>query len=676
ARAILIRREPLLLFLDDVQWCDRETLDWLHFLLQFEAGAPLLIVATLRQEEADDNESLATLRLLLQKSAALTEVTLARFDALTTTTLASSLSEHDLASDEAARIYRETEGNPLFVVEMMRAGGPATDQTLVTTEQTLPPKVQATIQYRLSQLSAQAQALIHIAAVIGREFTFEVLARASDASEDALVLGLDELWRKHIVREQGASAYDFSHDQIRVVAYAALSATRRRVLHRKVAEALVSIHAANLEAQNGSIAQHYEIAGQADRAIEFYRRAAQAAQRIYAHHDALGALEKAIGLLGALADEIARHELTAQLQEQLGDVHVMLTQHGAARDAYATALTVVSDSDKIGQARLQRKIGKTLENERADFAQIVAQYEKAETLLGMPDESAEAAWWEEWCQVQLEHLLLLYWWDRSGDMAALVERVRPSIERHGTPAQRASLFQNMSRQINRQNRFALSDAALEYARAAFAAVPMSAGPETYAFHQFSLGFNLLWHGDLAEARATLQSALELAEQTRDVSLQVRCLAYLAIACRRQHRAVEAEGYARRGLAIAEATNMLDYIGSTRASLAWVAWQRGDLVEAERLAQAALDVWRVYAFPYPVYWQAWLPLLSIALNDPNSLERAVELARQIVDPRQQKLPDPIEPLLQQAISAWQTEDAITTRRLFDEAINHAQSIGYL
>jgi tetratricopeptide (TPR) repeat protein len=483
------------------------------------------------------------------------------------------------------------------------------------------------------------------------------------------------LWRKQIVREQGASAYDFSHDKIRVVAYAALSATRRRVLHRKVAEALASVYASNPDAFSGQIAQHYEIAGQADRAIEFYRRAAQAAQRIYDHQDALTALEKAIALLNTLADGIARHELTAQLQEQLGDVRVVLTQHGAAREAYATALTVVSDSDKITQARLQRKIGKMQENERANFAQVVVQYEKAEALLGLPDESAEAAWWEEWCQVQLEHLILLYWWNRSGDMAVLVERVRPSIERHGTPAQRASLYQNMSRQLNRQNRFAPSAMALEYTRAAFTAVPLSAGLEACSFHQFSLGFNLLWHGDLTEAKATLQAALELAEQTRDVSLQVRCLAYLAIVCRRQHRAVEAEAYARRGLAMAKAAEMLDYVGANQANLTWVVWQQGDLVKAEQLAQAALEAWRVYSMPYPFYWQAWLPLLSIALQR-NSLDQAIDLAQQIVDPRQQKLSDPIEPLLQQAISAWQVADATMTHQLLADAIDHARSLGYL
>ena len=140
ARAILIRREPLLLFLDDVQWCDRETLDWLHYVLQFDPTAPLLIVATLRQEEADDNETLATWRLLLQKNDRLTEISLARFDAATTTALASSLSEHDLQADEAARIYRETEGNPLFVVEMMRAGRRTDDQAVVTPIKSCRPK--------------------------------------------------------------------------------------------------------------------------------------------------------------------------------------------------------------------------------------------------------------------------------------------------------------------------------------------------------------------------------------------------------------------------------------------------------------------------------------------------------------------------------------------------------
>jgi tetratricopeptide (TPR) repeat protein len=381
ARAILIRREPLLLFLDDVQWCDRETLDWLHYVLQFDATAPLLIVATLRQEEADDNEALSTLRLLLQKSATLTEVSLARFDALTTTTLAASLREHDLAADEAALIYRETEGNPLFVVELMRAGGHATDQTVVTTEQTLPPKVQATIQYRLSQLSAQAQALIQIAAVIGREFTFEVLARASEANEDALVQGLDELWRKRIVREQGANAYDFSHDKIRVVAYTTLSATRRRVLHRKVAEALNEVYAPDLDGISAQIAQHYEIAGQADRAIEFYRRAAQAAQRIYANDEAIGHYRYLLD--SDLAQYLSAEDVCA-INLALGEVWRV---NGQWPQAEAINREALARAEKLGAARLMAQAQRAL----ADVMRLQGHYDAALEWLTRAETGFEAA---------------------------------------------------------------------------------------------------------------------------------------------------------------------------------------------------------------------------------------------------------------------------------------------
>ena len=104
------------------------------------------------------------------------------------------------------------------------------------------PKVQAAIETRLAQLSEPARELVGVAATIGRAFTTDVLADAGEADEDALVRGLDELWRRRIVREQGADAYDFSHDKIREVAYLALSPARRRHHHLRVARALERLH--------------------------------------------------------------------------------------------------------------------------------------------------------------------------------------------------------------------------------------------------------------------------------------------------------------------------------------------------------------------------------------------------------------------------------------------------
>lgn len=112
------------------------------------------------------------------------------------------------------------------------------------------------IESRLAQLSPAAQELAGAAAVIGREFTFDVLAEANARDAGRVVRGLDELWQRRIVREQSADAYDFTHDKIRDVAYARLSPVRRRLLHRQVAQALETVRASGLDSVSGQLAAH------------------------------------------------------------------------------------------------------------------------------------------------------------------------------------------------------------------------------------------------------------------------------------------------------------------------------------------------------------------------------------------------------------------------------------
>ncbi len=115
-------RDPLLLFLDDLQWADRETLDWLVYLLHHAPGAPLLVVCTLRPHEVDEDHPLTTSRLALTRAGLLSEIRLSPLDAAETAALAASVAGRAVEATEAAQIYRDTEGNPLFVVEMVRAG--------------------------------------------------------------------------------------------------------------------------------------------------------------------------------------------------------------------------------------------------------------------------------------------------------------------------------------------------------------------------------------------------------------------------------------------------------------------------------------------------------------------------------------------------------------------------
>jgi DNA-binding SARP family transcriptional activator/predicted ATPase len=313
-RAVLAAKQPLLLILDDLQWCDRETLEWLHYLLRCAPQIALLIVGTVRSEEAHTNPALAKLVQQLRRDQRMSEIELTRLNAQETALLAHQISGGPLDQARADELYRETEGNPLFVVETMRSVSESRELKL----QSLPSKVQAVIEARLGQLSPPAQTVAELAAVVGREFRFDVLAQASAGNEDALVQGLDELWQRHIIREQGTDAYDFSHGKIREVAYARISQARRRLLHRCVAEALEHIYDANLDQISGQVAAHYEQAGLAGRAVDYYQRAAWTARQVYANQETILLTRKGLRLLETLPRNPQRDSQELELQIILG----------------------------------------------------------------------------------------------------------------------------------------------------------------------------------------------------------------------------------------------------------------------------------------------------------------------------------------------------------------------
>ena len=116
-----------------------------------------------------------------------------------------------------------------------------------------------------------------------------------------MVRGLDELWRRRIIREQsggvGGATYDFSHDKIRQVAYVGVSPARRRLLHLRIASVLERADPSDGEPMTSQIAAHYDRAGATEQAVAWYRRAAAAAQQLHASGPAVRQLNRALGLL-------------------------------------------------------------------------------------------------------------------------------------------------------------------------------------------------------------------------------------------------------------------------------------------------------------------------------------------------------------------------------------------
>ena len=311
ARAILAAPQPLLLVIDDLQWCDQETLEWLHFLLRVVPAARLLIVGTARAEELPAHHPLRALLLHLESRADMLELELHPLDAAETAHLAAQVVGRELDVAAALRLYRETDGIPLFVVETVRASSAdapkpglavslVRDTPVADDRPPLPPRVYSVIAGRLAQLSAPARALLELAAAMGRAFTLDDLLAAGTSDEESAVCALDELWTTRIVREHGVDSYDFTHDKLREVAYAEISAPQRRLLHRRIAQAFEATRAEDLDSVSGQIASHYERAGLVAQAIPYYQRAAAVAQRVYANDDAIGLLSAGLALLDRL----------------------------------------------------------------------------------------------------------------------------------------------------------------------------------------------------------------------------------------------------------------------------------------------------------------------------------------------------------------------------------------
>lgn len=291
SRALTGVGRPLLLVLDNLQWCDQETLAVLGYCLESSTDSALMVAATLRQDDDGAQPGVREWIAHLNHASRLTTVPLVPLDPEDTTSLAKQLCGHRALDLDESLLHAVTGGFPLYVVEASRTdtfanGGPAADLDTV-------------LRNRLTQVSPQSREVAALAAAVGRDFSLEVLTAASDLAPDAVVRAVDELWRHRIVRElQGG--YDFSHDLMRDSAYTQVGRPQQWLMHRRLAQALELVHANHLDDVAAQMAEQYEQGDVPERALHYYRRAAEMAVATFAHSESIRFYRKARSLVSSL----------------------------------------------------------------------------------------------------------------------------------------------------------------------------------------------------------------------------------------------------------------------------------------------------------------------------------------------------------------------------------------
>lgn len=237
----LAQHKPLLLVIDNVQWCDQGAIDWLHYLLSTAPTANLLVVGALSSLELRSHYPVAHLWPRLQQSQLVTEIRLPPLTAAGVTNLGSALAGAPLTTTISEQLYDATEGNPLYVVDALRAvraGACLLSQVESFDELLLQsPLVQATLQLYFTSLSALACDVLGLAAMIGHTFSFELLALAALTNRATLWLAVDELLQRYVVRDFGENMYTFTHHLLQRAAYAALTSAKRHLWHERVMQA-------------------------------------------------------------------------------------------------------------------------------------------------------------------------------------------------------------------------------------------------------------------------------------------------------------------------------------------------------------------------------------------------------------------------------------------------------
>jgi tetratricopeptide (TPR) repeat protein len=349
--AAFAEERPLLLVLDDLQWADALSL---QFLLstrpEFFERNPVLVLATYRSEEQPE-----LLRELIAL-AAVERVELGRLDPAAVGSMVSDmLALQDPPAGFVDFLAAQSEGNPFFVAEYLRTavaerllerragrwvvGGGVIDDRAYT-RLPLPGSLRELVGRRLVGLPSGSRALAEQASVLGREIDARLLLEAAQTDEREAMDAVRELLSRQVLEQMDPGRYRFVHDKLREIAYEGIAMERRPELHRIAASSLEAVFTGDDERARfyPALARHYEAAGESASAVDYLEKAADEAARVFADPDVAVYLEAALRLdeaeSGAVkSGAVKGGAVDARRRRRRGDLGMALRRLGRQDEA-------------------------------------------------------------------------------------------------------------------------------------------------------------------------------------------------------------------------------------------------------------------------------------------------------------------------------------------------------
>ncbi|HEY93377.1 MAG TPA: hypothetical protein G4O15_00365, partial [Dehalococcoidia bacterium] len=327
--------KPMLVILEDLHDADKGTLEMLSYVSRNLPGTRLLLVGTYRDVEVDRNHPLSGALAELRRVSSFGRVLLRGLNIDEVRRMLSGITREEIPVRLAEAVHRQTEGNPLFIQEVIRylteeklidsSGGKMKTSDIAQLESNIPEGLRDVIGKRLSNLSEECNRLLSVAAVIGRDFSLDTLRLVVNLDEEIFFDALKEAIQTAILEERkqlGTIHYRFTHAFFRQTLYEEMIAPRRLQLHQQVARALEKQYEKRLGDHAAELAEHFSQStdpADLEKAVKYGEMAATKAIEVYAYSEAVRLLDQAINVQEILdpEDEVKRCDLMLVLCDAL-----------------------------------------------------------------------------------------------------------------------------------------------------------------------------------------------------------------------------------------------------------------------------------------------------------------------------------------------------------------------
>lgn len=376
-------KNPVLLVIEDYHWIDSVSLEFIQFMFGSPDTADLtnVMLLCLSRERKEKECFRVKKKLAGVLGARFAEIRLKPLDNYSSLELTYNLLEiPGFTKDFKNKVLTKAEGNPFFIEEIINSlidSGVLYFETgmwkqrMKVEEIEIPDTIQLVIAARLDRLQESLKSVLQMASVIGRTFYKSILARIHE-DKKRLLEYLETLEDYEFILQMISSAqskedieYMFKHPLIQQVTYTSLLKTKRKKLHRIVAEAMETLYKDRIDDYVGLIAQQYANSDDFERAVHWLLAAGKKAKASYANEDALEYYKEAITIVNKSA--IVNKDALVAAFESIGDIYKNIGKNAESIDNYTRILKITDDA--LTHVKIIRKIGETYENQ--------SQYEEA-----------------------------------------------------------------------------------------------------------------------------------------------------------------------------------------------------------------------------------------------------------------------------------------------------------